>query len=106
MARGEGLTPVRGAGCPSLGVSAQAPEVPEVPEATATSSAALVPIVAVFSNTERLALAGFWPVPGPGPPAYELGLCRLVPAASAAAVRRPPRGHLTAVTRDCPQTAR
>jgi hypothetical protein len=28
---------------------------------TTTSPAALVPVAPVFTNTERLALAGFWP---------------------------------------------
>jgi hypothetical protein len=45
-----------GLGWPSTGVSARAPEVPM----TATIPwAALVPVTHVFTNTERLALAGF-----------------------------------------------
>lgn len=60
-------------------------------------SAALVPVTPVFTNTERLALAGF-PAGYSGltRQAYELDLRQYaswMPAASAASVRCPPRRH-------------
>ena len=64
--------------------------------ATTTPSAALVPVAPVFTSTERLALAGFLAgYSGLTRQAYELDLrnTRLVPAAPAAAVPRPPGRH-------------
>lgn len=65
--------------------------------ATAISSAALTPVTAVFSNTERLALAGFLAgYSGLTRQAYEAGLApvrRLVPVASTVARPGPPGGH-------------
>ena len=62
--------------------------------ATTIPSAALVPVPPVFTNTERLALAGFLAgYSGLTRQAYELdpwSVRVLVPAAPAAAVRRPP----------------
>ncbi len=61
--------------------------------ATTIPSAALVPVTPVFTNTERLALAGFLAgYSGLTRQAYELDLRQyagLVPAPPAAAVRRP-----------------
>jgi hypothetical protein len=62
--------------------------------ATTTPSAALVPVAPVFTNAERLALAGFLAAySGLTRQAYELDLAvrRLVPAASAPPVPGPPR---------------
>ena len=45
-----------GLGWPSIGALARAPGVPD---GNTMPSAALVPVTPVFTNTERLALAGF-----------------------------------------------
>jgi hypothetical protein len=59
---------------------------------TTTPPAALVPAEPVFTNTERLALAGFLAgYSGLTREAYALDLRQLVPAPSPATVPGPPR---------------
>jgi hypothetical protein len=62
--------------------------------ATTISSAYLVPVTPMFTNAERLALAGFLAgYRGLTRQAYELDLRQLVPAAPAAPIWCPPRRH-------------
>jgi hypothetical protein len=62
--------------------------------ATTTPSAALVPVAPVFTNTERLALAGFFAAySGLTRQAYELDLRQFADWCVRAATREPPHGN-------------